>query len=544
MEKQNFKRFLKGEEVSNKRLGNDCVIYTRVSDRKQVKNASLDTQLQDCLELAVNKGLNVVATFGGDFESAKQDERKEFQRMLGYVKKRKSVAYIIVWAFDRFSRSGAGGISINADLLSNYGVVTISASQQIADPSSAEGQLQQNIYQIFAHYDNQLRAKRAVRGTRAKLEKGLYIGRGVRGLKNLHPKDVAENHKWVKTEEAKYIKQAFEMSATGLSNVEVAKLLAKKGFEIEPKRLTEVLRNPLYCGMIVNRLLPDGVKEATNIPKIVSKRLFLKVNKPEVAERQGYSNKLDRDELPLRRFICCSYCGNAYTGYIKKKKLKTRELTFFYYKCNTKGCGRNTNAKNVHGSFKEVLRNFLLPSDKGVVGLIRHQMVQVFQRINGESDANELRLKTEIEKINQQLEQAEKRHFLGEMKPEIFDKFYNELLKKKSELEETLKNNSTYLSNLENSVSFLTEVFTKPASYWETMRIEKKKRFQKMLFPEGITYDLNNDIYRTKRINVLVQCMLREIRVWGKIKNGFKLHIEQESVLVGDTGFEPVTPCL
>ena len=51
----------------------------------------------------------VVADFGGTFESAKSDERKEFQKMLTYVKRNKEIDAIIVYSYDRFSRTGPNG---------------------------------------------------------------------------------------------------------------------------------------------------------------------------------------------------------------------------------------------------------------------------------------------------------------------------------------------------------------------------------------------------------------------------------------------------
>ena len=79
------------------------VIYTRVSSKEQLDNASLETQLKYCKKYAEENNLNVVECFGGTYESAKNDERKEFQKMLSFVKKRKNIGYIIVYSYDRFN---------------------------------------------------------------------------------------------------------------------------------------------------------------------------------------------------------------------------------------------------------------------------------------------------------------------------------------------------------------------------------------------------------------------------------------------------------
>ena len=93
-----FKRFSKGSELIQS-TKTDCVIYTRVSTKGQHdNNSSLDTQMKYCKKYAEEKELNVIEVFGGTYESAKDDERKEFQKMLSYVKRKKTIGYVIVYS--------------------------------------------------------------------------------------------------------------------------------------------------------------------------------------------------------------------------------------------------------------------------------------------------------------------------------------------------------------------------------------------------------------------------------------------------------------
>src|SRR5688572_15924283 len=104
-----FKKFAKTNDVLSKTLTSNAVIYTRVSTKEQMEtNLSLETQKKHCEEYAHKHNLHVVSYFGGTYESAKTDERKEFQRMLNFVKKQKEkISYIVVFSIDRFSRSGS-----------------------------------------------------------------------------------------------------------------------------------------------------------------------------------------------------------------------------------------------------------------------------------------------------------------------------------------------------------------------------------------------------------------------------------------------------
>ena len=132
-------------DKENKPKGNDAIIYTRVSDISQLDNMSLAQQKKACEEFALRKGYTIEAYFGGINESAKSDaDRKEFQRMLQFVKRRRSTACIIVYSYERFSRTGLDGASIAQDLLKKYGIKTLSVSQEI-DPTTPMGQFYQNL---------------------------------------------------------------------------------------------------------------------------------------------------------------------------------------------------------------------------------------------------------------------------------------------------------------------------------------------------------------------------------------------------------------
>ena len=106
---------------------NNCVIYTRVSTKEQAENnLSLGTQMKACEEYAQKYCINIVNYFGGTYESAKTDERKEFVRMLSFVKRSKEkIRWIVVYNVDRFSRTGANGIYI-ANELKKQGISILS----------------------------------------------------------------------------------------------------------------------------------------------------------------------------------------------------------------------------------------------------------------------------------------------------------------------------------------------------------------------------------------------------------------------------------
>ncbi|HZB12248.1 MAG TPA: recombinase family protein [Chryseolinea sp.] len=105
-------------------------MYTRVSTKEQADtNQSLETQKKYCLEYALKSGLNVLAFFGGTYESAKTDERNEFNRMIRFSRNQKeAVSHILVYSLDRFSRTGDNAIFISSEL-KKQGISIVSVTQ-------------------------------------------------------------------------------------------------------------------------------------------------------------------------------------------------------------------------------------------------------------------------------------------------------------------------------------------------------------------------------------------------------------------------------
>ena len=83
-----LRKFAKGKNTEAKETGvQNCVIYTRVSSKEQMDtNQSLEWQKKYCDDYARKNSLVIKGYFGGTYESAKSDERKEFNRMLKFVK--------------------------------------------------------------------------------------------------------------------------------------------------------------------------------------------------------------------------------------------------------------------------------------------------------------------------------------------------------------------------------------------------------------------------------------------------------------------------
>jgi site-specific DNA recombinase len=92
-------------------------------------------------------------------ESAKTDDRKEFQDMLKFCRK-ENISHIVFFSYDRFSRAGDTTI---LDKLRKQGI-KVHAATQGADDETPSGRMTQKMYLMFAEMENEQRREKIVEG--------------------------------------------------------------------------------------------------------------------------------------------------------------------------------------------------------------------------------------------------------------------------------------------------------------------------------------------------------------------------------------------
>ena len=487
-----LEQFGKKYENSFATRGVNAVIYTRVSTKEQAENnMSLDTQRKYCEQHAFKQGYNIVAYFGGTYESAKTDERKEFKRMLDFVKKSKvKVSFIIVYSVDRFSRSGANAIYISSEL-KKVGISVWSVTQP-SDTSTSSGSLQQNIQFIFSQYDNDLRREKCMAGMKEKLMQGYWLTVAPIGYDRITRN---KEYGMVVNEKGKLIRKAFLWKANnGLSNQEILDKLSAMGLKMDKQKLSKIFRNPFYCGMIAHNFLDGKVVEGKH-EAMISKDLFLKANGVLQRNHQKYKQEKENDALPLKRFMKCGECGTSFAGYIVRKK------GIYYYKCNQKGCKCNKNAQGLHDLFKEFLGQYSIAPE--FVEPFKEVLTETFEEMNEENVEIQKQLEDKLKAIDAKIETTEEGLVLREITRELHDKFIIKYREEKRKILEEMQKVDFNLSNLGSYISYGLNLSANLQKTWELSNFKDKERLQYMLFPEGIYYDRKNGNYRTERVNII-----------------------------------------
>jgi DNA invertase Pin-like site-specific DNA recombinase len=497
-----IKPFAKGdrEKIEKKSKNQKAVIYTRVSSKEQVDNMSLETQLKFCNEFAKRYNYEIRGHFGGTYESAMSDERKEFVRMITFAKKSKEkISYIIVYSLERFSRTGDNAIWLSRQLR-ELGVTIVSVTQPI-DTSNPSGVLQQNILFLFGQYDNDLRRQKCVAGMKEKLLKGEWIGVVPLGYKYDRAGEFKEQ-RIILNDDAPLIRKAFQMKLHGASNVLIAETISKKGLRLTEKRLTETLRNPFYCGYVSHNLL-DGELVKGKHPALISEELLLQVNDILKGVPQGYKWKEENESLPMRKFIKCADCGGPFTGYYRKKVLKNgKVLDFHYYKCNTKHCKCNRSNKHMHEKFAELLNQYQL--DRNLIPVIKKQLEITLDNLLNSSASSSKSMIAKLSDLKIDLGEVNKRFAIGKIDRSLYEQTKYDLEKEIREISDELEKSTFNLSNpsdlIEKGIVFASEL----ANCWLNGDYEERQTVQDILFPNGIIYDREKDAYRTSGVNEVI----------------------------------------
>jgi site-specific DNA recombinase len=522
--------FAKGTVSDNsKQTQRNAVIYTRVSTKEQADtNQSLETQKKYCLQYALKHDLNVLGFFGGTYESAKTDERNEFNRMIRFVKNLKEgVSAILVYSLDRFSRTGDNAIFISSEL-KKQGISILSVTQPI-DVSTHSGVLQQNIQFIFSKYDNDLRREKCIAGMKEKLLRGEWTGVAPIGYCYGYS---AGCRKIVAGEKGKLIARAFEMKVEGSTNTEIAARLNKLGLRLDKKRLSELFRNPFYCGYIAHSFLDGQVVKGKHEP-LISEELFLRAN--DMLKKNAFGYKHTKDiNVPLKNFVKCADCDTPFTGYIVKKK------NLYYYKCNRIGCRCNRSAKAMHGLFADLLKSYEI--NRLYLSPLKEQFLHICEVLNDSGKEDQLSMQQSLNTLNAKLEKLEERFAFGEIDREIFEKVGSKLKQEIKAINDEVNRSGIELSNPALLIDHSLEIISNLSDFWVLSDYDDKRKLQEVLFPGGVLFEKQSNNYRTREVNTILQLTHSLSIDFGGNKNGQIKKISDLPGWVVRTGIEPVLP--
>ena len=501
-----FKTLMKPKEKES--LPNNHIVgYSRVSSKQQSDNFSIEEQEREIKAFAKKNNYILDKIIGGTYESASGDfSRKEFKKLYDEIKKSKKRPYAIAIKFiNRFSRSGAGAISIVQELVEKLGVHLIETSTGLCTDNLKSRTV---IYHklLEAMEENHERLERTLPGMKTFLRKGNWLGVAPFGYTMMGPRVVdyslkRENQEIVINKEGEILKKAWQWKLQGDKDYEILKKMAGLGVHISKQKLSTIWRNPFYCGVIINSLLDEPIEG--KMPPMVSKDEFFKVQnilKPSSGEKYKIDNQ--NNLRPFTRFLICSKCGNLLTGYVVKSK------NVHYYKCNVchdvnlnADTTKRSKTKGLHNSFQELLAEIELK--KIYTEPFKLQMKKIFHHLNAETKVLVIEQKKNLKELEEKLCKLEEKYIFEGLKKEVYEKYKDNLDREILEYSQNIEEMESKLSNHSEFIDKAIDVSENLSKYWGSGSCSIKNRIQKTVFPKGLVIDPQNRTYRTKNINAV-----------------------------------------
>jgi site-specific DNA recombinase len=482
-----------------------AVLYIRVSTPEQADQVhNLPTQTRKVEDRCKRDGLPVLKTFV-DAESARTDERTQFQEMLKFCRSHRSkVTHVVFADLSRLARN----IQDQASTLATFkqlGITPVSCDERIED--SAAGKLSTNLLGVV----NQFFSDSLSEKTRYRMSVGVQEGRWLHlaPIGYMNGKNGTSGLQ-VDTGRAALVRQAFEWVATRSYSLEEIlrrlRLLGlttrRAGRAINRQTLSRMLRNEIYPGWVVSG--QHRVKGQHQ--PIVTQELFDAVQDAldGKAETPVIRKKVNED-FPLRGFVRCTGCDKKLTsGWAKGRKEK-----YARYWCANKQCAVKVGASRdeVEKAFLGIL-GMLVPTQEflnRLPGIAKTYWAHRLERIRNErkrlsvtlADVKTLNQRILLQKVN------------GELSAEDFAMLKETVTKQKEDAETQLEELDSETSTMETLLQETQNNIVDLVGAWKNGGVQQRQELAFSLYPEGLRFSRETLFFEPG--NVLLMNTMQEM---------------------------------
>jgi site-specific DNA recombinase len=314
---------------------------------------------------------------------------------------------------------------------------------------------------------------------------------------------------------------------------EIMDKLALIGVNLTEKHFRGFISNPFYVGYVTGKLV-NGKLIKGHHPALIDLETFLKANNIlNEAPTCGIAKTHKVEELPLKIFARDKESNCKLTGYIKKGH--------WYYKTRNKSGKVNINAEKLHRLFIDLLQSF--ECNKLYKGKLKIALKKKLETILADKIKDSIQLKKRVTEITSQLEGIEERFVLGNLAPDLFEKYKAKYGGEISALKLEMGKNEISSSNHEKIIEKGILIAGNLSQLWISADFTNKQKLQYLVFPEGILYNKKNHTVRTDKINSLFAAIPHLKQVLGDKEKGNSEKNCLKSTLVPGTGIEPAHPC-
>lgn len=516
---------------------NKAVIYSRVSTAEQAeKKKSLDSQEQYCRDFATKRDIEIDRVFREEGESAKTADRTQLIKLIEYCKTNKGkLRYVIVWKVDRFARRTEDHLALKA-LLLKLGIQLLSATEPIENSNT--GKLMETILAGFAEFDNDVRSERCSNGMKARLEEGGWVHVAPIGYRNY--KDSLRRPTLKPDESSVKVAAFLREFCKGLYTQKQAVQLAhqfgvrtKNNKPMSANGVYKMLRNPVYAGLITGKMLEHSVK-GLHEPLITEDEFNTIAQILEGKRKTIRPETRGRPDWPLRRLLLCDKCRHPLTGSASKGRTKHYPK---YHCTQCRGGGMSADREKVHGEFQALLER-VKPSPY-TLKLFKEIVMRRWHLEHLEAQSKRRKIDEEIKTLEDRRQTVIDKNLDGAIDDEMMREQVERIGVRTAELR--LTRSDIMEGELEKEIVVDTAIgfISDAGSFWRNANIDNKQRFQRMIFPEGISYKFANGFGTAVMGACYEELNLIEAEITRHAESKKPQH-EAESLLVVPRGFEPL----
>ncbi len=517
-----------------------AVAYIRVSSTMQKDNESPDTQHAKIQEYANSNGIEIIKDgwFFDEAKSGKNADREELQNMLKFaLSRRDKIDHVIVYKMSRASRDLYSYITQVQMALRSKGITMRSATEPIDDTKM--GRFMENLYVILAQLDNDSKAEYTLDNMKSLAAQGYYQHSPPTGYDNAKlPNAMGKPRPSLKQNDmAPKVKNVLErFSKGGITKAELKRyadsigLRSRYGKKMSEDSINRMLGNATYAGFIKDRFT-DHKQVAGRHEPIITPEVY------ELNQALLYGRNTRKDEVHKRKnesyvlkgTLMCIGCNNPL--YASAPRTGNGGYSPRYH------CGRgckspSIKANIVHEDFERLLDE-LKPSE-GVLKLYKQVLIQEANKALGALNGRISAVRDELDEIAVKRANGIEMFAGGELSIEEKNVLIDSLDQKKLETQLRLHDLEQLQNIRESDIDAAINFMGSVNEQWKNSNFDNRVRFQNILFPQGITYNLAEQEFGTSQMSPLYRLVERK-RDSGE---------SQKSYLVAGAGLEPATSWL